>query len=341
MMDGKKYQVFVSSTFNDLRDERRSVMTALMEAGYIPAGMEFFGAVDEEQFQHIKRVIDDSDYYIVIVGNRYGTLDRHGLSYTEQEYEYAISRNIKVIALVHSDPQTLPQVHGEKTARLQKKLDTFRKKLLTARVVSFWTNASVLPKDAIVAMSKQTNLFPAIGWTRANQVTSIEALTEINELRKKVAELEAKIAADSALPFPEDIAQVDEVFTVKGKTGPLSVTWTADVTWASICVITVGHLLVPQWDETIKTHLAKALYRTSLYSVDALVDSAKLDDGVFNAIRMQMSAYRLVTVTKQSTNIPAGYTGLVWTATPTGARVNFDSTIVRTKKVPPAAKTPG
>ena len=89
----KRYQVFLSSTYTDLKEERQKLIHALMEMDCIPAGMELFPAADEEQFEFIKRIIDDCDYYIVIVGGRYGSLAGGGISYTEKEYEYAKSKN--------------------------------------------------------------------------------------------------------------------------------------------------------------------------------------------------------------------------------------------------------
>lgn len=70
----KKYQVFVSSTYIDLVEERQEVMQALLELDCIPIGMELFPAADEEQWSLIKRLIDDCDYYILIVGGRYGSV---------------------------------------------------------------------------------------------------------------------------------------------------------------------------------------------------------------------------------------------------------------------------
>ena len=69
----KRYQVFVSSTYEDLQEERQEVMHALLELDCIPAGMELFPAANEDQWTLIKRVIDDCDYYLVIVGGRYGS----------------------------------------------------------------------------------------------------------------------------------------------------------------------------------------------------------------------------------------------------------------------------
>jgi Domain of unknown function (DUF4062) len=86
MVADRKYQVFVSSTYEDLQRERQEVMHALLELDCMPAGMELFPAADEDQWTLIKRVIDECDYYIVIVAGRYGSVGSSGMSYTEMEY---------------------------------------------------------------------------------------------------------------------------------------------------------------------------------------------------------------------------------------------------------------
>src|SRR6185437_2488974 len=97
----KRYQVFVSSTFVDLLEERREVMQALLELDSIPAGMELFPAANDDQWTLIKRVIDDCDYYLVIIAGRYGSVGRDGKSFTQMEYEYALSRNKPTVAFLH------------------------------------------------------------------------------------------------------------------------------------------------------------------------------------------------------------------------------------------------
>ncbi|MDO8729013.1 MAG: DUF4062 domain-containing protein [bacterium] len=86
----KRYQVFLSSTFRDLENERLEVMRALLELDCFPCGMEYFPAANDDQWSFISELIDQCDYYIVVVGNRYGSTDEHGISYTEKEYRYAI-----------------------------------------------------------------------------------------------------------------------------------------------------------------------------------------------------------------------------------------------------------
>ncbi|SBS78265.1 conserved hypothetical protein [uncultured Mycobacterium sp.] len=101
----KRYQVFVSSTYKDLTDERAAVIQMILGLDHFPAGMEMFPAANEDQWKLIERVIDESDYYIVVVGGRYGSVDETvGVSFTEREYDYAIATKTPVLGFLHKDP---------------------------------------------------------------------------------------------------------------------------------------------------------------------------------------------------------------------------------------------
>jgi hypothetical protein len=104
----KRYQVFVSSTFVDLKEERQAVMQALLSLDHFPAGMDLFPASDEDQLALIKGVIDDSDYYVLVVGGRYGSVSATGISYTEAEFDYAFAANKPILAFIHEDPNVIP-----------------------------------------------------------------------------------------------------------------------------------------------------------------------------------------------------------------------------------------
>lgn len=91
----RRYQIFISSTVKDLEKERALLTQSILRKGYYPAGMEWFPGIDEEQFEYIKQVIDDSDYYVILLGGLYGTITSDGKSYTEKEYDYAIKKEKK------------------------------------------------------------------------------------------------------------------------------------------------------------------------------------------------------------------------------------------------------
>lgn len=188
-MAEKRYQVFVSSTFRDLEKERWEAVKALMTMDCIVAGMESFPAVDEEQFEYIKEIIDDCDYYLLILGGRYGSLAPDGVGYTEKEYDYARSRDIKVIALVREVPESLPPEKRETDAAQLDRFIRFREKVCADRLVSFWRDERDIQKDVALGMAKAMKKFPAVGWVRANSVASEEILHEINILRKENEEL--------------------------------------------------------------------------------------------------------------------------------------------------------
>lgn len=99
----KKMQVFISSTYTDLIEERQKAVEAILNAGHIPAGMKLFKA-GRSQMETIKKWIDESDVYCLLLGGRYGSIEEEsGLSYTELEYKYAVSKEKPLFAIVLDD----------------------------------------------------------------------------------------------------------------------------------------------------------------------------------------------------------------------------------------------
>ncbi len=191
----KRYQVFVSSTYADLREERQAVTKALMQMDCIPAGMELFPAIDDEQFEFIKRIIDDCDYYLLIIGNRYGSLTEAGISYTEREYDYACEIGLKVLAFVHESPEKLSVEKSDTAPDLQEKLEAFRARVMAGRLVRQWSESAALPGEVALSLMQTIKAYPATGWVRADQVANSEILAEVNDLRKNLAKLKSESAS--------------------------------------------------------------------------------------------------------------------------------------------------
>ena len=98
--------------------------------------MEYFPAASEDQWSYIQSLIDDCDYYIVVVAGRYGSINSKGISYTQQEYEYAVSKEIPVIAFVHGKSENLPAKFIEKSPQSKKKLEEL--KVVKSRLCKYW-----------------------------------------------------------------------------------------------------------------------------------------------------------------------------------------------------------
>ena len=212
----KMYQVFVSSTYEDLIEERQEVMHALLELDCIPAGMELFPAADETQWTLIKNVIDICDYYIVIIGGRYGSIDSEGISYTEKEYRYALEKNKPIIAFLHINPDSLPVNKTDVDDDKRKKLNEFRS-LTRKKMVKHWKNAEDLGSVVSRSLIKLIKINPAIGWVRADRLPEKDFTMEILSLKMKIETLQEELEKERSGPpkGTEKYAGGEKYFNVK------------------------------------------------------------------------------------------------------------------------------
>jgi len=190
----KKYQVFISSTFSDLVQERQATIRTVLDLGHIPSGMEIFPAADVEQFEYIKKVIDECDYYVLIIGARYGSMDAAGVSFTEKEYDYAVAQKKTVLAFIHGDPGSVAVKKADTDATLAAKLNAFREKVSKGRLVRFWQAPEELNSRVTIALAKALGEMPGKGWIRGDVAASEELLTQINNLRNLVDQLRSENA---------------------------------------------------------------------------------------------------------------------------------------------------
>ncbi len=203
-----KHQVFVSSTFKDLIEERKAVIHALLELDCIPSGMELFPATDEDAWSLIKEVIDGCDYYILILAGKYGSVGPDGIGYTEMEFDYAVSVVKPVLAFIHETPDSLAASHIEKTEPLQIKLAAFREKA-KAKHCKFWTSPEDLGGKVSRSLVQLRKRHPSPGWIPGKFAATESMLRELQELRTKVAqlELEAAIGTSTSKGETENYAQ--------------------------------------------------------------------------------------------------------------------------------------
>jgi len=168
-MADKKYQVFISSTYADLKEERRKILDILLMADCIPSGMEAFVATDNEQFEVIKKVIDLCDYYVLIIGKRYGSVSPlTGKSYTEMEYDYAKSKDIPVLVFAIDDSIELPECKIESDPMQIELLGRFREKAMSNRLASIWKTTDELTGKLAVSIMRAKDEILRPGWIRAN-----------------------------------------------------------------------------------------------------------------------------------------------------------------------------
>jgi hypothetical protein len=113
----------------------------------------------------IKRVIDDSDYYVLIIAGKYGSIGPADLSFTEMEFDYACSSKKPILAFLFQDAEAvLPGAKLESAAMKRKKLAGFRKRVEQHGVCKYWSNAEQLRSQVTIAITRVRVEHPSPGW---------------------------------------------------------------------------------------------------------------------------------------------------------------------------------
>ena len=340
----KRYQVFVSSTYEDLQEERQQVMQALLELDCIPSGMELFPAANDDQWTLIKKVIDDCDYYIVIIGGRYGSLAPDGLSFTEKEYRYALENGKPIMAFLHKDPGTLPDKRTEQSPEGKTKLEAFRG-LARQKMVRPWSSpadlGSVVSRSVIMLIKNN----PAIGWVRADEVPDENVSLEMLRLKKQVEELETQLgtARTKAPEGTQDFAQgndnheivfqfeasvprsdfdisIDFGHSADKHTEKFTCSW--NVIFSTIAPLMINEAreyeLFETLTEFIKDNTINHLKTQPAYAGKVL-SHFKILETDFHTIKIQLRALGLITQSVKPRSVKN--TGTYWTLTPYGDNV--------------------
>ena len=316
----KKYQVFVSSTYSDLMDERKKILQTLMDMDCIPSAMEMFPAADEEQWEYIKKVIDDCDYYLLVIGGKYGSVTNEGISYTEKEYNYAVQKGMSIIAFIHANPDNISFANSEVNPESLEKLLAFREHVKTGRLVKFWTSANELPGLVALSLTKTIKTTPAIGWVRANSIASENATRKILELQDEIVTLKEQLESNKhTMPEGSELlAQSDDKFEIK-----LRISFTHDTLsfHAPEKRFAKEYLILSTWNELfgalgisasqpiretkIKSEMArffKEKFSTQLlkpYGETYSISSATISETTFQTIKLQFNALGFITTTQK------------------------------------------
>ncbi|WP_395734885.1 DUF4062 domain-containing protein [Prosthecobacter sp.] len=268
-----RYQVFISSTFRDLKDERQAVLAAVLELGHFPAGMEAFPAASVTPWDLIKKIISESDYYVLIIGARYGSTDEKGVSYTEREYDLACELEIPTLIFLHGAPALIPAGKVEMDRDAQDRLAAFRTKVERHHCKT-WKSPEELKANVALGLIHEIRVNPRLGWIRGDQRDSPELLRRLNGVLEQNAQLTTELTrlqnAVAGQPHGESLfAHGDEIMPLgygysAGNTGGVNTgeinvggvnTGVFEVTWKQLFKLLAPHLMEPEEAEKLKFQL--------------------------------------------------------------------------------------
>lgn len=324
----RRFQVFVSSTYEDLHDERREVMQALLALDCIPTGMELFPAADDDSWTHIQRFIAECDYYVVIVGGRYGSRGPTGKSYTEMEYDYAIEAGLPALAFLHKEPGTIAASKTESTDEGKAALTAFRGRIEKARHAKYWISAAELAGTVTLSMNSLMKIKPQVGWVRADLVPDEGAAQEILKLRRRIEELEKRIAETGPPPGSERLARGDEITSVSFRYEVPNGYFDAKeaFSWNHILSL-LGPILINQAsEEQLKEKLAEAFTNRYRDQNRVQIYHSYPRDEDFQRIKLQLRALGLIREVKSP---GAKRPEAMWTLTPYGDQLMTQVAAIR------------
>lgn len=143
------------------------------------------------RIQVIKKVIDLCDYYILIIGKRYGSINEStGISYTEMEYNYAIDKGIPVLVFAIDNSVELEDDKTEKDDIKRGKLAEFKNRAMSNRLASIWRDETDLMGKVAISIMRAKSEIKRPGWHRGVDEEKDYLEQEVKRLREENIQLQ-------------------------------------------------------------------------------------------------------------------------------------------------------
>lgn len=217
------------------------MLQALWELDCIPTGMEAFVASNDSQWNVIRRVIDECDYYVLIIGGRYGSITADGVSYTEMEYEYAKKIGVPVLAFVHSSPETIPAGKSESSEDGRAKLSEFKRRVMQDHPVRTWNSPQELGGVVSRSVIREIKTNPRPGWVRNDGSSPVRLLEQVQKLTQENSELRDQQNENLTQTFDSELSSGSDKIFINGRRDVLRdgekrdwEDWQATATWDDV-----------------------------------------------------------------------------------------------------------
>ena len=185
-MQERRYQVYLCTAGLDMQPERITLLQTLAGMGFFCWGPELR---TPQHTAFARRQIDECDYFILLVGGRYGELTPSGVSYMHLEYIYAVTKQKPVLAILHAEPERREAHLREPTDDGRAKLDDFRKRLLQDQILHLtYQDCRDLDTSARLALPRLLEKFPVKGWIRAEQAGHAQPVRSLRQSLQLPAE---------------------------------------------------------------------------------------------------------------------------------------------------------
>lgn len=305
----KKLQVFISSTYIDLIEERQAAVQAVLDAGHIPAGMELFKAGNTSQLETIYKWIDNSDVYMLILGGRYGSIEeKTGKSYTQLEYEYAIDKGLPVFSVVLRDDflKRKSDILGEERTIEKSNVSQYNnfKNLVMSKIVREVSDCKDIMLAVHTTLKDFMEEYKFVGWVRSNSTElNADLLKQINDMSNLISDLKKEKdrlrqelddlnqSFESNLAFEGQLIQIEgkyqENYGRPGASHFVDRAVSKEITWDKMFLLWAPYLIQTSNYYRAKQSLERALK-------DYMGHYFEMRDNLFQTIKIQYHALGLI-----------------------------------------------
>lgn len=154
MTPRRMLKVFLSSTWQDLREERATVVDSLSRMGLGLIGMEVFGSSPRSPLVECLAEVERSDFFVLIVGHRYGEVGPNRLSFVESEYKLAIKKGIPVFVYFKDEQTPVLPSYVEQSSHKATRLRLLKNRITKKHVVSWFSTPQDLARIVVADLHK-------------------------------------------------------------------------------------------------------------------------------------------------------------------------------------------
>jgi len=201
------YHIFIGSTLDDLKNERREIQRIIMELGHIPVSAEYLDSTSKNYKKLLEKTIEECDFFIAVIANMYAPKGAK-ISPLETECNIAEKNNVPVISFIkgeksggktrgtaRSSARSSAAKKG-KEAGFEKKQEALKKRLGKG-ISETWLNSKDLCQKLQSQLVQQINLLLRNGWVRADQIFAPSVANELSRLSTENEQLRHQIKIDS------------------------------------------------------------------------------------------------------------------------------------------------
>lgn len=224
----RMYQIFVSSTYSDLIDIRSITYQIILDMGQIPVGYHDIAANNNIQ-DTINPLIENSEIFVLIIGEKYGTISPNGNSYVEEEYNFAISQKKPILCFIKKNYEN----------NTDPKFQNFVSKLFDNHFVSLWDNVDDFKMKLTTSIYNLISQTPPDTYWKKYSNKRIDAKTEIDKYFNEVVDAIGLDNNDNDILglMALNLRELKEFYTLTKKQAIRSFS-------LSVCMCILGFLLI-------------------------------------------------------------------------------------------------